>query len=72
MTKLYVACMRWACDTEPVCAGTNKLAVIQEALRILKAEHGKGLVDRGAAMCSARIQRDDIEVIEIPFIQTRK
>lgn len=71
MTKLYVACMRWACDTEPVCAGTNKLAVRREAVRILKAEHGDD-VFRGAAMCSARICHDDIEVIEIPFIQTRK
>lgn len=72
MTKLYVACMRWACDTEPVCVGTSKLAVRREAVRILKAQHGDGPVDRGAAMCSARICHDDIEVIEIPFIQTRK
>ena len=66
-TKLYLAQMQWAEREEPVIAGTNKRKLLTEALKILKTEHGTGLIDRGAAMCQSPITADDVEIIEIPF-----
>lgn len=68
MTTIYLAQMKWCEREEPICAGTNKKKVAAEALRRLKAEHGTGSVDRGQAMCSVKIAADDIEVVEIPFL----
>jgi len=60
--------MQWCEREEPICAGTNKKKLVAEALRILHAEHGKGPVNRGMAMCSEPIRADDIEIMEIPFL----
>jgi hypothetical protein len=72
MTTIHLAQMKWSGGEEPICAGTNKKEVAREALRILKLVHGTGPVSRGMAMCSVPITADDIEVIQVPFIQTRK
>jgi hypothetical protein len=72
MTTIYLAQMKWSGGEEPICAGTNKKEVAREALRILKLVHGTGPVSRGMAMCSVPITMDDIEVIQVPFIQTKK
>jgi hypothetical protein len=64
----YLAQMRWCEREEPICVGTNKRKVASHALALLKAEHGTGLVNRGLAMCSARITADDIEVVAIPVV----
>lgn len=66
--KLYLAQMQWCEREEPIIAGTNKRKLLSEALKILKAEHGAGPVDRGAAMCQIPITADDVEIIEIPFL----
>jgi hypothetical protein len=68
MTTIYLAQMKWCEREEPICAGTNKRKVAAEALRILKAEHGTGNVDRGQAMCSVKITANDIEIVVIPFL----
>jgi len=68
MKKLYLAQMQWCEWEEPIVAGTNKRKLLSEALQILKAEHGTGSVDRGAAMCQIPITADDIEIVEIPFL----
>ena len=64
--------MQWCEREQPIIAGTNKRKILSEALKILKAEHGKGLVDRGAAMCQIPITADDIEIVEIPFLYNSK
>ena len=71
--KLYLAEMKWCERNEAICAGTNKAKLVLEALRILREEHGTGPVDRGQAMCSVPITMSDIEISEIPFLDsTRK
>lgn len=60
--------MKWCEREEPICAGTNKRKVSDEALRILKLEHGTGPVIRGYEMRSVKITADDIEIVEIPFL----
>jgi hypothetical protein len=68
MKKLYLAQMQWCEREEPIIAGTNKRELLSKALKILKAKHGTGPVDRGAAMCQIPITADDIEIVEIPFL----
>lgn len=68
MKKLYLAQMQWCEREEPIIAGTNKRKLLSEALRILKAKHGTGAVDRGAALCQIPITSDDLEIVEIPFL----
>ena len=68
MDTIYLAQMKWCEREEPICAGTNKRKVVAETLRILKAEHGTGPVNRGQAMCSVKITADDIELVKIPFL----
>ncbi len=65
---IYLASMKWCGRNEPIVAGLNKARGKAEALQILRAEHGKGPVDRGAAMCSLPIKKDDIVVEEIPLV----
>lgn len=65
---IHVACMKWPCAIEPICAGTNKRTVTREAVRLLRAEHGNGDVPRPAAMCSMPITASDIEIITIPVV----
>ncbi|MFY8063775.1 MAG: hypothetical protein ACOVN2_08725 [Usitatibacteraceae bacterium] len=60
--------MKWCEREEPICAGTNKRKVAAEALRLLKVEHGTGSVNRGQAVCSVKITADDVEIVEIPFM----
>jgi hypothetical protein len=72
MNTIYLAQMKWCEREEPICAGTNKRKVSAEALRILKAEHGSGAINRGQAMCSVKITTDDIEIVEIPFLANTK
>lgn len=62
--------MQWCEREEPIIAGTNKRKLLSEALRMLKEKHGTGPVDRGAAMCQIPITADDIEIVEIPLLQT--
>lgn len=69
MKTLWLASMKWPGIAEPICVGTNKRRVQNEAYRMLREEHGTGNVDRNAAMCSAPIQHDDIEISPIPFYQ---
>lgn len=69
MEKIHLALMKWCERDEPVCAGRNRRKVESAALRMLKAEHGSGPVDRGQAMCSLRITRRDIEIVELPSIE---
>lgn len=64
--------MNWCEREEPICAGTNKRKVVREALRLLKAEHGDGLVSRGQALCSVKITHGDIEILTIPFLDKNK
>ena len=68
MKTIYIAQMKWCEREEPICAGTKKKKLVTEALRILHAEHGKGPVSRGMAMCSEPIRKDDIEIVEIPLL----
>lgn len=67
--RLYLAQMKWCEWEQPVCIGRNKQKVARAALKILKQENGEGPVNRGAAMCSAPITIDDIEILEIPVIE---
>lgn len=68
MKTIKLATMRWPEYDEPICAGTNKEKLVTEAVKILKKEHGLGPVPRQMAMCSVPIQRNDINIWEIPFI----
>ena len=70
MGKIYLAQMQWCEREEPIIAGSNKRKLISEALKILKVEHGTGPVCRGAAMCSHPITANDIEIVEIPLMQS--
>lgn len=66
--KTYLAQMLWCEIKEPICIGKNKKRVKSEALKILKKLHGNKSIDRGQAMCSAKISGSDIEVCEIKVI----
>ncbi len=70
MKTIYLAQMMWCEREQPIVAGTNKRKLISEALKILKAEHGTGAVCRGQAMCALPITADDIEIVEIPIMQS--
>lgn len=69
---MYLAQMKWSEREEPLCVGTNKKKLLSEALRMLKATHGDGPVSRGMAMCEVPITADDIEICEIPFLDSEK
>jgi hypothetical protein len=64
----HVACMIWPERLEPICCGTNKRLVAREAVRMLREQHGTGLVPRPQAFCSARITSSDIEIVTVPMI----
>lgn len=64
--------MRWPMAAEPICTGTNKNNTMKEAMKILKAEHGTGDVNRFGAMCSVPLQYDDIEMEKIPFLNSSR
>ena len=72
MTKntmtLYLAQMQWTEAMEPICVGANKRKAATAALNKLKALHGSGLVDRGSAMCSAKLTLDDIVLDKIELV----
>lgn len=60
--------MQWCEREEPLIAGTSKRKVLRAALKILNKEHGTVAIDRGAAMCQVSITADDVEIIELPFL----
>lgn len=66
--KIYLAQMQWCEREEPIIAGTSKRKVLRAALKILKKEYGKGAIDRGGAMCQVPITADDVEIVELPFL----
>lgn len=65
---LYLVSMRWSENEEPICAGRSLKRTKRGALKILRDREGKGNVDRGSAMCSVPIMKDDLVVEEIPII----
>lgn len=71
-STIHIACMRWPETIEPICAGTNKRAVVLEAVRLLRIEHGDGPVSRPAAMCSVPITSTDIEIVSVPVVSNIK
>lgn len=65
--NIWMASMQWPDGPEAVCTGTNKKLVTKRALEILRLKYGPGSVDRGSAMCSARITSSDLRIEKIPF-----
>ena len=67
MKTITLITMRWPEYDEPVCAGSNKCMLREEALWILRAQHGTGCVPRPGAMCSLPIRHDDLREWKIPL-----
>lgn len=67
--KIYLVSMVWPRCLEPICICHNKQKGKRWALQKLKEEHGKGPVDRPGAMCSVKLQYDDLDVEEIEFVE---
>ena len=67
--KYYQAYFIWPTEDEPLCIGKNKERTRQRAFKKAKRIYGTGYVDRPLAMCSAKIQKNDIGIEEIEFVQ---
>lgn len=65
---MYLASFIWPRFHEPLCVGSNKRKLKKAAYEKAKEKHGKGLVQRPGAMCSAKIQLDDILIEEIEVV----
>jgi len=70
MKTLYLAQMKWCEREEPIACGYNRKELQRHALAKLHAKHGKGSVDRGAAMCSLPITASDIAITPIEMIES--
>ena len=62
---MYLASFVWPKFNEPLCVGKNKQKLLKAACDKAKEKYGIGLVERPGAMCSAKIQQDDIAIEEI-------
>lgn len=66
--SIYLASFIWPEADEALCSGFNKKVVQKEAYKLAKERYGNGLVSRGSAMCSCKIQRCDIRIEEIVLV----
>lgn len=66
---MYLASFNWPESFEPLCIGKNKKKVHKRAYDMARELYGTGPVERRAAMCSVKIQMDDIHITKIEEVK---